>query len=81
MQAIDCISVCSATGQIRPLRFRLEQEGLETLRVNIDQILRIREIPYVGAEAQIFLCRGMAEGFERTFELKYVIRSHNWFLL
>lgn len=78
---IDCISVTSAAGEITPLRFRLEREDRERLRVNIDQVLDRRRIPYVGIEAQIFLCRANVEGREQVFELKYAIRSHSWFLV
>lgn len=78
---IDCISVCTADGQIRPLRFRLERDNRERLRVNIDKILSTRQVPYVGVEAQIFLCRGTVEGQDQVFELKYSIRSHTWQLI
>jgi len=77
---IDVISICSADGKIRPLRFRLERENRERLRVNIDKILSTRRVPYVGVEADIFLCRAMVDGAEQIFELKYAIRSHCWFL-
>ena len=79
---IDCISVITTSGRITPLRFRLERGDRERLRVNIEQILSTRQIPYVGAEAQIFLCRGSVDGGrEQVFELKYTIRSHSWFLV
>lgn len=79
-QAVDCISVCSADGEIRPLRFRMEREDHRLVRVDIDEILSTRTIPYVGAEANIYLCRGVVDGREWVFELKYAIRSHCWCL-
>ncbi len=78
---IDCISVTASDGKITPLRFRLEREDRERLRVNIDQVLDTRHIPYVGVEAQVFLCRGNVDGHNQVFELKYNIRSHCWFLV
>ena len=78
---VDVISVCSVCGEIRPLRLRVENEEQQLIRVNIDQVLSVKEIPYVGAEARIFLCRGTTEGRQWTFELKYSIRSHCWCLL
>lgn len=77
---IDVISVCSADGEIRPLRFRMEGEGHRLLSINIDQVISVRKIQYVGIEAHIFLCKAVVEGREWLFELKYTIRSHCWCL-
>ncbi len=77
---VDVISICSAAGELRPLRFRMEGENHQLLRIDIDQVISSRKIQYVGIEAQIFLCRAMVEGREWLFELKYTIRSHCWCL-
>ena len=78
---VDVISVCSAAGDIRPLRFRMEDEDHQLLRVNIDEIISCRPVQYVGIEAQIFLCRAMIRGKNTLFELRYTIRTHSWCLL
>lgn len=77
---IDVISVCSASGEIRPLRFRMEDEHHQLLCINIDEVISSKNIQYVGIEAQIFLCRATVKGRQWLFELKYTIRSHNWCL-
>lgn len=77
---IDVICVCSASGEIRPLRFRMENEEHQLLRVDIDQVISSRSIQYVGIEAQIFLCKAVVAGAQWLFELKYTIRSHSWCL-
>ena len=77
-QPVDVISVCSADGQIRPLRLRMEDEEHQLLRVDIDEIISMKPIQYVGIEAQIFLCKAVVKGKEWLFELKYTIRTHNW---
>ena len=77
----DVISVCSADGQIRPLRLRLEKEAGEPVRIDITDVLKITEIPHVGVEAHVFLCRARPYGREMLFELKYTFRSHSWTLL
>ena len=77
-QPVDVISVCSADGQIRPLRLRMEDEEHQLLRIDIDEIISMKPIQYVGIEAQIFLCKAVVKGREWLFELKYTIRSHNW---
>lgn len=81
MYPVDVISVCNAEGQIRPLRMRLEKGHQEPVRMNIEEVLKVTEIPHVGAEAHIFLCRAHPYGKEILFELKYTFRSHSWCLL
>lgn len=78
---VEVISVCSANGDIRPLRFRMEDEAHRLLRVDIDEVISSKEIQYAGIEAHIFLCRATVEQRKWLFELKYTIRSHNWCLL
>ena len=78
---VDVISMCSANGEIRPLRLRMESEDHQLLRVDIDEVVSSKKIQYVGIEAQIFLCRATVRGKEWLFELKYTIRSHSWCLL
>lgn len=77
---VDVISMCSADGQIRPLRLRMEDEEHQLLRVNIDEIVSMKPVQFVGIEAQIFLCKATVKGQEWLFELKYTIRTHNWCL-
>jgi hypothetical protein len=78
---VDVISMCSAGGDIRPLRMRLEDEQHQLMRVDIDEVVSSKPVQYVGIEAQIFLCRATVEGKKWLFELKYTIRTHKWCLL
>ena len=78
---VDVISMCSANGDIRPLRLRMETEDHQLLRVDIDEVVSSKAIQYVGIEAQIFLCRSVVQGKEWLFELKYTIRTHTWCLM
>ena len=78
---VDVICVYSANGDIRPLRFRMEDEEHRLLRVDIEEVISCREVQYVGIEAHIFLCRATVRGKRTLFELKYTIRSHCWCLL
>ena len=79
-QPVDVISVCSACGDIRPLRLQMEDEQHQLLRVNIEEIISMKPVQFVGIEAQIFLCRAIVGGKEWLFELKYTIRTHSWCL-
>ena len=81
MYPVDVISVCNADGEIRPLRLRLEKEEEEPVRIDITEVLKVTEIPHVGVEAHVFLCRAKPHGREMLFELKYTFRTHSWCLL
>jgi hypothetical protein len=78
---VDVISICSAGGDIRPLRIRLEDDEHQLLRIDIDEVISVKCIQYVGIEAQIFLCRATIQEMRRLFELKYTIRTHSWCLM
>lgn len=80
MCPVDVISVCTAAGEIRPLRMRME-ETHQLLRIDIDEVINVRKVQHVGIEAQIFLCRATVRGKKTLFELKYTIRTHSWCLL
>ena len=78
---VEVIALYSANGDIRPLRFRMEDENSQLLRVDIEQIVSCREIQYVGIEARTFLCYAKIRGKRWLFELRYTIRSHSWSLI
>ena len=42
---VDVISLCSAAGDIRPLRLRLEDERQELRRVDVIEVVRARRFP------------------------------------
>lgn len=75
---VDVISICSADGEIRPLRLRMETEAHKLLRLDIDEVISMKPVQFVGIEAQVFLCRATVFGKQWLFELKYTIRTHNW---
>ena len=78
---VDVISMCSANGDIQPLRLRMEDEDRQLLRIDIEEVISSKKIQYVGIEAQIFLCRATLHGKKALFELRYTIRTHSWCLL
>ena len=75
---VDVIAVYSAGGEIRPLRLRVEDEAHQLLRIDIDEVISVKEIQFVGIEAQVFLCRATVHGKKWIFELRYTIRTHSW---
>ena len=72
--------MCSASGEIRPLRLRMEDEEHQLMRVDIEEIVNIRQVQYVGIEATVYLCRATVRQKRWLFELKYTIRTHTWSL-
>ena len=78
---IDVISICSADGEIRPLRFRMEDEEHQLLCVDIAEVISMKSVQYVGIEARTFLCYATIRGKRWLFELRYTIRSHSWSLI
>ena len=47
---VDVISVCNADGTITPLRLQLEDEHRQLLRINIQEVVSVKEIEHVGVE-------------------------------
>ena len=80
VRPVDVISVCSAEGELRPLRLRVADEAEELFRIDIEEIVSSKKIQYVGIEAHVFLCKAKVKGKLWLFELKYTIRSHCWCL-
>ena len=77
---VDVISVCSASGEIRPLRLRMEDEAHCLQTVSISQVVCAKPIQYAGIDAIQYLCKAVEEGRERLFELRYAVRAHRWTL-
>ena len=75
---VDVIAVCTAGGDIRPLRVRFEDDQHQLMRIDIDEVVSTKEIQYVGIEAVVYLCRATVENKKWLFELKYTIRTHTW---
>lgn len=75
---VDVISLCSANGDIQPLRLRMEDEAHQLIRVDIEEIISCKEVQFVGIEALLFLCRATVQERKWLFELKYTIRTHTW---
>ena len=81
IRPIDVMSVCTADGEITPLRFRIETEEQGLLRVDIAQIVSRKNICCAGIESKSYLCKVQEGDFMRMYELRYSIRSHRWSLV
>ena len=77
----EVISFCDAAGQIRPIRFRFEDEQQIRRTVQIARILSAKQVQFVGREAFVYRCLAEQDGENRTFELQYTVKSHQWSIL
>lgn len=77
---IEMISFCGTDGDIKPLRFRMENEDQSLVTVAISQIVYVKPIQYAGVDAIQYLCKANVDGREKLFELRYTVRSHCWTL-
>ena len=80
-KAVDVISVCSAEGEILPLRLQMVDETRQLLRIHIQQAKLVERIEHAGVEAVVFQCRAQVYDRMLNFRLKYTYRSHIWHLL
>lgn len=81
MHPVHVISVCTAAGTIIPLRLQVKDNSCEPLKIQIEEIVSQKESQRIGIEAHIFLCRAMVNNRSISFELRYAIRDHTWFLI
>ena len=79
-QAVDVIALCTASGELSPLRLRLEDREQGTLRFVIDRVISKSRIDCIGAEGTMFRCRATMGGRQWTVELRYCRRSQMWLL-
>lgn len=80
-QPVDVISLCSASGEVSPLRLRLQSEEQGAFRMDIDRVVSRTPIETVGAEGLLYLCRARLGERPYLIELCYSIRTHTWQLL
>ena len=77
---LQVIVHCEAGGDLRPLRFRYEDENHAVHTVQIEQITDSRKSSFVGIDAIHYICKGKEQGREHLYELKYTVNTHKWVL-
>ena len=75
-QKVEVIAVCDTCGQLRPLRLRFEGPDYRLHRVDVDRVLSVREVSYVGIEALIFLCRARLDLYLNIFNCLFAKSAH-----
>lgn len=75
---VQLVSVFSTLGDITPRWFRYEEEDLGIVRVDIGEIIAVKEINFVGIKMLQYICKARINQQDRMFELRYEINSHRW---
>ena len=78
---VQVIAHVDGDGTVTPLKFRYEDERSQTHTAQVLKVLKSREVPFVGVEAQVFQCLVREDEQEQVYELKYAFRIHRWTLL
>lgn len=76
---IEVLAVFSATGEIRPYRFRISSDPhMQTIRV--DRIVHVEEKKVAGISAIHFDCRSQMDEREIMYQLRYQTEDQRWIL-
>jgi len=79
MKPIRMISVTDFDGNIRPIRFQVEQQE-ELITIKVDYISQQHNEKLAGIPTIIYRCQSVINNVERIYELKYELMTYKWFL-
>lgn len=77
---VEIISKFNTTGEITPLRLRLENEEHCLVTAHITNILYIKNNNYSGINTIDYGCNLKVEDKEHLVQLRYFVSSHKWTL-
>jgi hypothetical protein len=80
MKSVDMISFSSRNGEIRPLKFRIQEDTGEWRIVRIDRIITRKEEKIAGNRMLVFTVQSVIDGSERIYEMKYEFSTSRWYL-
>lgn len=72
---IEIITVFDKYGNIKPVRFRTDDNVIK-----IDRVNDIAESKFAGENALIYKCQSFIKDSEKLFELKFDKRTCKWYL-
>lgn len=77
---IEVVSYTDAKGDVRPIRFRIEN-GDESLQViKIDKVIFKQKEKLAGNLMILYRCQSNIDGLLRVFEIKYELDTCKWIL-
>lgn len=77
---VEMIVACGLDGSLQPLRFRYRDSEGERRLAKVLEVLSCQEIKYIYVEAYLYTCRVRIDDEEQTLQVRYAIRTHQWFL-
>ncbi len=77
---LEMVAWFTQEGVPMPVRFRIvNEEGIYTI-IKIDRIISRDKEKLAGNEMLIYRCESMIKGVQKTYEIKYELRTCKWIL-
>lgn len=77
---IDIITLFDKGGNIKPIKFKLEDENGNTKVIKVDNILDSVSSNFAGESIIIYKCQSYIDNCIKRFEIKYEKRTCKWYL-
>ena len=77
---VQMIASCNTKGDFTPLRFRFENKDCVLITVDVGSVLSRNPGSPDNRREILYRCRAPFAGRLHTFDLRYVIQDHKWFL-
>jgi hypothetical protein len=77
---IEVVSYTDDKGDIRPLRFRIQNEDQTTKVVRVDKVITKETEKLAGNYMLVFKCQSLIDNIQRLFEIKYELQTCKWIL-
>ncbi len=76
---IDVIAFFKKTGELNPLRFKIN-EADSNIVIKIDKIICKELEKFAGNKMIVYRCQSVINGIEKVYEIKYEIETCKWML-
>lgn len=77
---IEVISYCDMQGNIKPMKFRFQDDDNCWINVKVDKIMKRDIEKLAGYKMLVYTCVSNIEGVQKIYELKCEIDSSKWLL-
>ena len=77
---IEVVSYTDDKGDMRPLRFRIQNEDQTTKVIKIDKVITKETEKLAGNYMLVFKCQSLIDNIQRLFEIKYELQTCKWIL-
>lgn len=77
---IEMVSYTDDKGNIKPIRFRLQNEHETVKVIKIDRIVTKDIEKLAGNLMLVFKCQSIIDNVQRQFEIKYELQTCKWML-